>query len=333
MDAIDEPAHGEKDLYPPIQKLMESREYAVIPQFETFSPLTRRKRKLDLLGFRWIGDGDLDAWAIEGKQGASPADTLLALGQAIEYQLYVPRVSVAAEVPREYLAYAESPLRQLGLGYIHATPTSAVEIVPPALSPRCYQNEFNEVIRHAGVLCLLGRKRWKEENRREHHSGGDKTAGTAGYPWYGIHTNDPVQYMLTAEGKTKNVRIQIWIDRKPVLTSVYHAIEEGRCFAELLGKLGADATTNLSIFKRDNFGSLGSCLERQQLLHDQVAIAKGLAYARERLKEDRVIPVISVTLELWAWDAMPRRAEAENAVEQAIKRLEPTRMYLAAMAK
>jgi hypothetical protein len=295
--------------------------------------LTRRKRKLDLLGFRWIGDGDLDAWAIEGKQGESPADTLLALGQAIEYQLYVPHVSVAAEVPRENLAYAESPLRQLGLGYIHATPTSAAEVIAPALSPRCYQNEFNAVIRHAGVLCLLGRERWKEQDgRQEHHSGGVKTADTAGYPSYAIHNRDSVQYMLSANGQSDKVRIQIWIDRKPDLKAVYRAIEEGRCFAELLGKLGEDATTNLSIFKRDTFGSLGSCLEQQQLLHDHAAIAAGLEYARERLTEDRVVPVISVALELWAWDAMPRRAEAENAVEQAIKRLEPIRTYLAALA-
>ena len=331
MDAMDEPAHGEKDLYPPIQKLMEGREYAVVPQFETFSPLTRRRRKLDLLGFRWIGDGDLDAWGIEGKQGESPADTLLALGQAIEYQLYVPRVSVAAGVPPEYLAYAESPLRQLGLGYIHATTTLATEIIAPAISPRCYQNEFNQVIRHAGVLCLLGRERWKEQDsHQEHHSGGAKTAGEAGYPSYTIHNKDPVQYSLSANGQSKKVRITIWIDRKPAWKHIYPQIEPGR-LAELLGNL--DATTNLSIFKRDNFGSLGSCLERQQLLHDQAAIAKGLDYARERLKEDRVIPVISVALELWAWDAMPRRAEAENAVEQAIERLEPIRTYLAAMAK
>ncbi len=271
---------------------------------------------------------------IEGKQGASPADTLLALGQAIEYQLYVPNVSVAAEVPLENLAYAESPLRQLGLGYIHVTPTSAAEIIAPTLSPRCYQNEFNEVIRHAGVLCLLGRKRWNEQDgRQEHHSAGVKTADTAGYPFYAIHNKDSVQYMLSANGQSKKVRIQIWIDRKPDLKAVYHAIEEGRRFAELLGKLGEDATAAISIYERDNFGRLRNCEGQQQLPRDQAAIAKELNDARARLKEDRIVPVISVALELWAWDAMPRRAEAENAVAQAIERLEPIRTYLAAMAK
>jgi len=323
-------AHQEKDLYPPIQNLMENRGYAVICQFKTFSPLTRRKRILDLAGFRWMEDGDLDAWAIEGKQGASPADTLTALGQSIEYQLYVPRVSVAAEVPREDLAFAENPLRQLGLGYIHATPASATEIISPSLSPRCYQNEFNQVIRHAGVLCLLGRERWKEKGCREHHSGGDKTADTAGYPFYAIHDNEPVQYSMSTDGSSKKVRLAIWIDRKPVWTDIYRGIEAGR-LAELLGNL--DATTNLSIFRRDNFGSLGSCLERQQLLHDQAAIAKGLDYARERLKEDRIIPVISVAAELWGWDAMPRRDEAEKAVAEAVERLSPIRSYLASMVK
>jgi hypothetical protein len=330
MDATVETAHGEKCLYPRIQELMESRGYAVIPQFETFSPLTGRKRKLDLLGFRWIGNGDLDAWAIEGKQGVSPADTLLALGQAIEYQLYVPRVSVAAEVPRENLAYAEGPLRQLGLGYIHATPTSATEIISPALSPRCYQNEFNEVIRHAGVLCLLGRERWKKENRREHHHGGDKAAGAAGYPFYVIHNNDPVQYDLTATGQSKEVRIKVWIESKKALTGIYHEIEAG-LLAEHLGKLGADATTSISIYERDHFRRLRNCEGPRQLPPDKAGIAKALVGARAALRKNRIVPVISVALELWAWDATPRRAEAENAVEQAVKRLEPIRMYLAAM--
>ena len=43
--------------------------------------------------------------------------------------------------------------------------------------------------------------------------------------------------------------------------------------------------------------------------------------------------MISVALELWGWDAMPRYAEANRAVEQAIDRLKPIRDYLAAMAE
>ena len=117
------------------------------------------------------------------------------------------------------------------------------------------------------------------------------------------------------------------------MKAVYHAIEEGRRFAELLGKLGEDATAAISIYERDNFGRLRNCEGQQQLPRDQAAIAKELDDARARLKEDRIVPVISVALELWAWDAMPRRAEAENAVAQAIERLEPIRTYLAAMAK
>ena len=104
-----ESTHYEKRLYPAIRDLMERRGYAVIPQFKTFSPLTDSRRNLDLLGFRWTEDGDLDAWAVEAKPGSRPADTLAALGQAIEYQLYVPRVSVAAEVSRDKLEFAEYP--------------------------------------------------------------------------------------------------------------------------------------------------------------------------------------------------------------------------------
>ncbi len=327
---MNELAHQEKDLYPAIQELMKRRGYAVICQFKTFSPLTRRKRILDLLGFRWTEDGDLDAWAVEAKQGASPADTLTALGQSIEYQLYVPRVSVAAEVPREDLAFAENPLRQLGLGYIHATPTSATEIVAPAFSPRCYQNEFNQIIRHAGLLCVLGRERWKDENPQEHHSGGDKTTDAAGFPSYGIHTTDPVQFMMVANGKSKKAQLHIWIDRKPLWRHVYRNIKARR-LAQLLA--GLDVTTSLSVVQRDTFGKLGAPSEHRQLPHDEAALSKGLEYARERLKEPRIIPVVSIAVRLWDWNAMPRRDEAERAVVNAVERLEPIKAYLAAMAK
>jgi hypothetical protein len=157
------PVQDEEKLYGPIEDLMRKRGYAVIPQFKTFSFLTRRARRLDVLGFRWTEDGDVDAWAVEAKAGELPADALAALGQSIEHQLYVPHVSVAAEVPREALEFAEAPIREMGLGYIHATELVAAEIVAATASPRFYQDEFNHVIRHAGVLCLLGRKRWMEE--------------------------------------------------------------------------------------------------------------------------------------------------------------------------
>ena len=319
----------ETKLYRPIEDLMKSRGYAVVPQFKTFSPLTRGRRILDLLGFRWTAEGDLDAWAIEAKQGELPAHALMALGQAIEYQLYVPHVSVASEVSQEKLTFAEPSLRQLGLGYIHATPTSATEIIVPQPSPRLYQNEFNHVIRHAGVLCLLGRERWGEEHPREHHSGGERTTDIPGYPIYGIHTNDPVQYMLITQGDSKKVQLVIWIERKPVLTYLYGQIEAGR-LVDSIGQSGA--TTTVFRFQRDTFGRLGKSLDQQQLT-DRTAIEKALVCARAWLEEPRVSPVMSVALDLWDWDAMPRRAEAKEAVEQAIKRLEPTRAYLADSAK
>ena len=43
--------------------------------------------------------------------------------------------------------------------------------------------------------------------------------------------------------------------------------------------------------------------------------------------------MISVALDLWVWEAMPRRTEAERAVSDAIKQLEPIRQYLAEMAE
>jgi hypothetical protein len=52
---------AERCLSSPIQKRIERQGYAVIPQFGTFSLLTDRDRKLDLLGFRWTDGDNLDA--------------------------------------------------------------------------------------------------------------------------------------------------------------------------------------------------------------------------------------------------------------------------------
>jgi hypothetical protein len=324
----------ETRLYWPIEDLMETRGYAVIPQFKMFSPLTCVARKLDLLGFRWTDDGNLDAWAIEAKQGALPAHALAALGQAIEYQLYVPRVSVAAEVRREGLAFAEEPLRKLGLGYIHATPKLATEIIPPAPSSRCFQNEANYVIRHAGVLCLLGRERWKKQGYRENHSGRRKTTDAARYSSYGIHNKDPAQYQLSARGRVKKVQLDIWIQRKRVLARIYKKfcdkVERGH-LAKLLANSGATAT--ISKYEMDHFRRLGDPKGKPHLLTDETSVAKAVYCALNWLTEPRVISAISVALELWAWDAMPRRAEAEKELALAIERLEPIREYLAEMAK
>ena len=92
------------------------------------------------------------------------------------------------------------------------------------------------------------------------------------------------------------------------------------------------AAANVFIHKRDNFGSLGKPLEKRALPLDEAALVTEFDYARGRLAEERVIPVISVFLDLWPGTSMPRRAEAEQAVAQAIKRLEPIRAYLAAAA-
>jgi hypothetical protein len=341
-----EHTHSEKDLYPPvkgpekalyrsIEDLMVGQGYTVIPQFKAFFPLADRTRWLDLLGFRWTDDGDLDAWAVEAKKGDLPSNALSALPQAVEYQLYVPRVSVAAEVRGGCLAFAEEPLKKLGLGYIHATrklahatPKLAKEIIP-APSTRCFENEANYVIRHAGVLCLIGREWWKKGGYRENNSGG----------FYGIHNSDPVQYQLATSGKRKKVYLEIWIQPKRVLARIYKELSdkvERERLAKLLAKLAASnsgATAKVSKYEMDPFGRLGKCLGELPLSADKTVVAKTLRRARAWHAGRRHISAISVNLELWAWDAMPGRAEAEKTIEQAIEGLEPTRAYLADMAE
>ncbi len=330
----------EKALYASIEDMMVGQGYAVIREFKAFFPLADRTRWLDLLGFRWADDGDLDAWAVEAKKGDLPSNALSALPRAIEYQLYVPRVSAAAEVRGGCLAFAEEPLRKLGLGYIHATPKlaharpkPAKEIIP-APSTRCFRNEGNYVIRHAGVLCLIGRERWKNEGYREHH-GARKTTDAARHSSYGIHNKDPVEYQLSARGRVKKVQLEIWIEKKKVLTRIYEKILENfKVEAGRLAKLVAESGATATISKYESkLRHLGNRLGEPQLLTDETAVTKALFFACKWLEEPYVIPAISVALELWAWDDMPRCAEAKEKVDKAIKRLEPTRAYFAEMAK
>jgi hypothetical protein len=135
---------------------------------------------------------------------------------------------------------------------------------------------------------------------------------------------------MSTVGMTQSVKIEIWVDRKPVLREVYRRIDLGR-FAALLRD--SRAAANISIYKRDNFGKLGKSLEDRALPMDEAAIVKEFDYARGRLTEERVLPVISIALDLWPWISMPRRAEAEQAIAQAIERLEPIRGYLSTVAE
>jgi hypothetical protein len=136
--------------------------------------------------------------------------------------------------------------------------------------------------------------------------------------------------MLSVTGGSKKVRLTLWVEQKPVLKRVYQQIAADQ-LAELLGR--SQATMAITCYRRDNFGRLGDPLEGPRLCLDQTTATAALDYAREKARGDRIIPVISVAIELWPWDAAPRRDDAEKAVAEAIERLDPIRTYLAEKAR
>ena len=220
----------EKELYPPLQKFLEVSGYSVERELSVYSRLSRKRRKLDLVGFKWNADGQVDAWAIEAKRGSNPSDLLAGLAQGVEYQLYSPRVSLAAEVDRKYLGFAEDPLRRLGLGYIAVRGKTTTEIIQPAYSPHLYCDEFNTIIRHAGCLKLLGETLGKQLNETlRSHSGAKEGPRGRLQSNYGIHTNQyKVQIMMNVGRRelANLVTARVWVEAKNTVRRIVKKIGE-----------------------------------------------------------------------------------------------------------
>ena len=327
------PSSAEKDLYPVLRKLLEQRGYCVEEQFEIYSTLTGAKRKIDVLGFRWSADGDVDAWAVEAKKGGQPGDILKAIAQAIEYQLLVPKVSVAAEVHRDNLSFAEYPLRQLGLGYLCATRQSAGEVIAPSTSPRFYHDEFNHIIRHAGVLRLLIDdlngdlpREWRVHTSVDR----DRDREAAPYCMFAAHIVEDVQIMLRSSFQSRDIVAGVWVEAKPFLKGMVNRID-GVKFHRILNE---NALTGvIECRERTAYGRLKPVSASRPVGMSEHKTLEAIQWAKSVLKQARTLAVFNIPVELWPWSDAPRRDRATKRAAEALKRLQPVRLYLQTLQK
>lgn len=318
----------ESDLYPPLRTFLETNGYAVEEQLTVYSQLSGNRRDIDLAGFKWAVDGGLDAWVVEAKIGTSPTQVLGGLPQGIEYQLFSPRVSIAAEANRKEIGFAEQPLRSLGLGYICAQKNAVNEIIQPSSSPRLYRDEFQRVLRHVGFLRLLADGLSKElgESLRSHSWVDNERSH------FCVHTNDhKVQIQLiTYDDEFKDTVVaMVWVEAKPYLTNLVSRIaDEPDKLKETL--LRYDLKGFWQDHRRDNLGSLESPKVRRPVSADK--LIEDVKWAKKVLAEPRRIPCMAWRIPLWALSAAPSRQQAEESLQTALKKLIPLRKCLQSLA-
>jgi hypothetical protein len=125
MTALAQRAKLERDLYPPIAKLLKANGLAVWEQ-ATIRAGDDGAKTADQVAWRW-DDREIDAVAVEVKAGKPD----VGLAQAVAYAVGFPRVYVAAEEALSEAGYVPKVLSRLGLRYIRATrPRARVELEP-----------------------------------------------------------------------------------------------------------------------------------------------------------------------------------------------------------
>ena len=325
----------EKELYPPLQNFLEGEGYSVERELSVYSRLSGKTRKLDLVGFKWNADGQVDAWAIEAKRGSNPSDLLTGLAQGVEYQLYSPRVSLAAEADRKRLGFAEDPLRRLGLGYISVRGKTATEIIQPAYSPHLYCDEFNTIIRHAGCLKLLGETIGKHLNETlRSHSDAKKDPRGRLQSNYGIHTNQyKVQIMLNVRRRESAnlVTARVWVESKNTLRRIVKKIgEHPNGLIDLMVKHNLKGLWE--DYERSSWGNLLDVEKRNTVEPTRKSMTKAARWADRVLRKKQHVPCMSWKCALWRLSDSPSRQEAEASLAKALKKLLPIRDCLLSLS-
>ncbi len=312
----------EKDLYPGIVKMLEDEGYVVRREFTLSPGAGADSRDVDAMGFRWDAEGNLDAWAVEAKDGDTPRRVLAALPQAIEYGLVAPQVSIAARIPADHLAYATDPLRLLGIGYINAGSTRATSALPPRRAERWPNSDLSRWLRHAGVLCVLTKELRPavDAEWRTHTS-----ARPDGSTHYAVHTEEPVQIGFSAKSNPGEVSAVVWAEQKAKVRRILESLDAARLHAAM-GQAGVHG--QISKRERSPWGPLKPAKESRPIGESATETEKALTWARRVLRGDRVIPVLAIRSPLWAFDALPDRAMATKAVADAMAKLAPIRAVL-----
>jgi hypothetical protein len=305
-------------------------------QFGVYSSESQTERLVDLIRFSWTEAGAVEAWAIECKPGNRQADVMAAVAQACEYQVSVPRVSIAAETPTSLLRSTRKVLERLGLGYVVASSEGASIEIPAEQSPLLLQDDWN-LLQHAGALCLIapglgdGSALWVHSDVRR--SDGGRKHATLDRPSWGlaVHPKADVQIILSLRAdQDPGVKACVWVQKKRRLEQILEGIDASK-FHDALAAHGLAVRFSLR-----RVAEAGGRLEPEEgswgTGRSKAEVTEALKRAQRAVRRrDRRVPIIEVPVSLWSLAQVPTRTAAHDALQKARTRLDPVRVMLAAV--
>jgi hypothetical protein len=295
----------EKDLYPPITRLLEHLGMGVWEEATIRAGDTGTKTA-DHVAWRWEGKS-LDTWAVEVKAGRLD----VGLAQAVSYAVGFDRVLVAAEESLSEASYMAKVLDRLGLGYIRVdrdSGTAALEREPRQsefISDRVRaENDARVRLRYLFTDEVLGEPTRFGADRRGDNWG--VTGTTAEWQLCGevITGSSATRLSLLAESKRVG-------DRAALLDP-----------AELAGWVGELGDAAVVLRERRHNGLQGTYsgeLRRWKYSDGQSDLAELLAFARS-LSAPRVGPHFQILTEIWPHGVELTEEEAHREFTAVLER-------------
>ena len=302
----------ERDLFPPIQRLLKRAGWRVWG--EATLRAGERTRTVDLLGWRW--DGDLiDAIAVEVELG----DGDRGIPQGVAYGVGFDRVMVAAE--KTLPDHVQSVFEKLGLGYIVASSSRAAVVLEP------------------GRNSLVDRQA-RDENRarvRLRHLWNDRVVGETtrfgkdqrGPLWGTIGPMSEWRIAALLHPHGTHTHLSLVAESTPLGKQVSTSAKPKR-FMEVIAPLdGAEIHLRRREYK---FQPRYKDVATWSPGDDTAAMRKLLAAAR-RIKGTSLGPWFEIRTNLWSHSARLTEPQAAQELRAAVDRLRPVRDELNRMVR
>lgn len=155
-----------------VKKSLEDGGWLVLPEFGVFS--YEGIKQVDLAAFKWKNAKEVQAIAFECKCKETARESFLAaLGQAVEYQLFFPEVSIATQ-DGEFFQDQESILKKLGLGYMMINDKGELGggVVPSIENNSLFDESlFTDQVRNRAILLLVFSELFPDAYKKSHLGG------------------------------------------------------------------------------------------------------------------------------------------------------------------
>jgi hypothetical protein len=160
----------EEEMIEPVQTFLENKGYTVYKgtkkQLQWKVAIGKGESQIiyqpDVVGFRWRGDGEIDAVAVECKVAKNAKNILSALSQATVYQMFFPRTYIVSTLSIKNMTETKGILEKRELGYLYfdcSRRKVIQELQAPVHPPSVFdQNLHEEFVGRKAAIFLASKE-------------------------------------------------------------------------------------------------------------------------------------------------------------------------------